>query len=68
MSELYKVILKTDGDQWCAHLHNFEDLQEDIAGFGDSRWQAVKELFFRLSDNESRAAENSYKVKEWHGS
>lgn len=40
-----EVMLMMDGDQWCAHYNDFTNLQESPAGFGDTREDAVRELF-----------------------
>ena len=38
--EVYK-----DGDKWCAVYENFVNLQESVAGFGDSPLGAIDQLF-----------------------
>jgi len=39
-----KVLLKMDGDQWCATEKDFINLQESDAGFGDTMETAIAEL------------------------
>lgn len=34
-----------DGNAWCAYRDGFKNLQESIAGFGDTPKDAVKQLF-----------------------
>lgn len=38
------VVLKVDGNQWCAHRFDFVNLQESFAGFGDSKLLAMADL------------------------
>ena len=42
MFEDYYLRLSLDGNQWCALIG--EDLQEGIAGFGDTRYDAIRAL------------------------
>lgn len=44
------IVLTKDGDQWCALFG--EDLQVGVAGFGDTRAEAVHALAFALADHE----------------
>ena len=38
------LALKLDGNQWCAHFSDFENLQESQAGFGDDCLEALADL------------------------
>jgi hypothetical protein len=38
------VIMKLDGNKWCAHREDFTNLQECNAGFGDTPQEAYEEL------------------------
>ena len=38
------IIIEKDGNQWCAHREDFINLQESIAGFGNTETQALAEL------------------------
>lgn len=38
------VILRMDGDQWCATREDFADLMESPAGFGTRAYEAMAEL------------------------
>lgn len=38
------LVLKKDGNQWCATRKDFENLQESPAGFGDTALEAMAEL------------------------
>ncbi len=38
------LVLKLDGDQWCAHRSDFVDLQNSPAGFGKTCLEAMAEL------------------------
>ena len=38
------LVLKMDGNQWCAHFSDFENLQESQAGFGDDCLEALADL------------------------
>ena len=37
------ILVLLDGESWCAHDENFIDLQESIAGFGDTPKEAVED-------------------------
>lgn len=39
-----KVFYKKDGDQWMAHYDDFVDLQQNIAGFGETKKLAKENL------------------------
>jgi hypothetical protein len=39
-----------DGNAWCATYDDFQNLQESIAGFGDTPSEAVKELKKELAE------------------
>ena len=39
-----RIILKKDGNQWCATYSDFINLQESEAGFGDTQIEAIQEL------------------------
>jgi len=41
----YCIIIKKDGDKWCAHFNDFENIQENDIGFGNRPNDAVTELF-----------------------
>lgn len=38
------LVLKMDGDAWCAHFSDFENLQESQAGFGGDCLEALADL------------------------
>lgn len=38
------VIIKRDGNMWCAHRDDFINLQESLAGFGGSEREALGKL------------------------
>lgn len=40
-----KLSWKLDGNQWCATEPGFIDLQQSLAGFGDTQWLAAVDLF-----------------------
>lgn len=42
--ELMRVVFKMYGDSFCAHLTDFENLQESPAGFGDTSEEALSSL------------------------
>lgn len=44
------ITLMVDGNQWCALAGN--DLHEGVAGFGDTRAEAVHALAFALAEIE----------------
>lgn len=39
-----------DGDQWCAVLDGFENLQESDAGFGPTKREAISDLLNRIGE------------------
>jgi hypothetical protein len=43
-AERVGVIIKRDGAAWCAHRHDFVNLQESPAGFGDTALEAMADL------------------------
>lgn len=43
------VEYKMDGNQWCATLDDFIDLQESPAGFGDTEEDALADLVIALT-------------------
>lgn len=45
MKDHYEIIIKKDGDMWCAHSKDFINLQESDAGFGQYPHEAVQEYF-----------------------
>jgi len=54
ISTEFKIILKQDGNKWCATFEDFTNLMESPAGFGDLPIDAVIELFKsqkELNDN-----------------
>jgi hypothetical protein len=42
-----KVLFILDGNQWCAHYEDFENLQLSPAGFGDTPDLALADLIQR---------------------
>lgn len=38
------ITVELDGNAWCAKRHDFVNLQESLAGFGDTQVDAVKDL------------------------
>ena len=38
------LVLKMDGNSWCAHFSDFTNLQESQAGFGDDCLEALADL------------------------
>lgn len=57
---LYKIF--KDGDSWCAVGPGFIDLQESLAGFGDTKAEALAELEKAESKAERRRREN---IRRW---
>lgn len=49
------IILKRDGDSWCAHWSDFKNLQESPAGFGDTGYGALAALFTGTGDRTKEA-------------
>lgn len=47
-AERVGVVLELDGNAWCAHRKDFENLQESPAGFGDTKLEAMAELCHTL--------------------
>ena len=43
-ADLLDIGLQIDGDQWCATPSWFENLQESVAGFGDTCLEALADL------------------------
>lgn len=43
-SERAGLVLKLDGNAWCAHFNDFVNLQESQAGFGDDCLEALADL------------------------
>lgn len=41
-------IIKMDGNKWCAHRSDFENLQDSEAGFGDTALEAMANLAKQL--------------------
>lgn len=48
------VVLKRDGNAWCAHRKDFENLQESPAGFGDTALEAFAGLAKALNYRPSK--------------
>lgn len=46
------IDVKLDGDSWCAHGGDFIDLQESIAGFGDTPNSAVEDYRKQIGQSE----------------
>lgn len=42
-------VLKKDGDSWCSHRADFDNFQESLIGFGDTKLEAMAELCKSLS-------------------
>lgn len=38
------ILVKKDGDAWCAHYDDFIDLQESVSGFGNTPQMAIDQL------------------------
>ena len=51
MSDEIVIVFKMDGDQWCCHFFNFTNPQEDIAGFGGTKKEALEDLLEKLGDD-----------------
>lgn len=43
-AEYISYIIEHDGDAWVAHRSDFVDLQESLAGFGDTPLEALVDL------------------------
>lgn len=52
-----RVILTMDGNKWCAHRPDFINLQESLAGFGDTEIDAIHELLKAYQQEYSAAFE-----------
>lgn len=51
MDELVKTIyVRVDGDQYYAHLEDFENLQESFCGWGETELEAIQDLYERLDE------------------
>jgi hypothetical protein len=37
-------VYEVDGDQWCCHRQDFTNLQESLAGFGNTQEEALADL------------------------
>lgn len=53
--------LKMDGDQWCATLPSFINLQESEAGYGDSALEALADLCQKLGYKEGKMWNSEFK-------
>jgi hypothetical protein len=42
--EIVPVVYEMDGNQWCAKFSDFINLQESLAGFGDTKDMALSDL------------------------
>lgn len=47
-AEVVGVVIKKDGNAWCAHRIDFVDLQSSPAGFGESKLEALSALASEL--------------------
>lgn len=53
MNKCQDVIYELDGNQWCAHRIDFIDLQNSLAGFGDTQNDALKDLLAKESEGKN---------------
>jgi hypothetical protein len=44
----FELEFKMDGNMWCCHAHDFINLQESNAGFGESKREAASDYYSRL--------------------
>ena len=49
MKDILEVAISLDGDRWCALIG--ENLQEGLAGFGESPVQAIRALANEIEQN-----------------
>lgn len=50
-----EITIKKDGAAWCAHRSNFTNLQESLAGFGDTPEDALADLMNAEAEAEANA-------------
>ena len=55
------LVFELDGNAWCCHEVNFTNLQECMAGFGDTQEEAYTEFLQEyLNDDEFNEITNPY--------
>ena len=60
MEDAYKIL--KDGNAWCAICPKFINLQESLAGFGDTKVEALQELEKAEAHAETRRREG---IRKW---
>jgi hypothetical protein len=59
-----KIRVFKDGSAWCAVLPGFVNLQESVAGFGDTAGEAVHALFSQLTIDKEKPASRPFKLDD----
>lgn len=54
------IIIKMDGNAWCAHREDFVDLQASVAGFGPHPIGAVENLLYNEGIEELRHSKSDH--------
>jgi hypothetical protein len=58
------IIIKKDGNEWCAHRSDFTNIQESMCGFGSTERKSLDKLRIQEDIQKRELLEKEYKWNE----